>query len=118
MKHILIISKNSPYTGQSLRESLDTVLIFAAIDQKVTWLLEGDAVFALAPAQDPKSLQHKDFTKAIKMLEIYDVDDVYVCTKSIAARGLNQSSLTIDTLGADSAQKQALLSQADHVVVL
>ncbi|WP_462158478.1 sulfurtransferase complex subunit TusC [Pseudoalteromonas sp. GB56] len=118
MKHILVISKNAPYAGQSLRESLDLVLIFAAIDQQVTWLLEEDAVYALAPDQQPKIVAHKDFTKAINMLEIYDVEDVYVCEKSLTARGLSLNTLSIDTHGADSQQIQTLIHQADHVVVL
>ncbi|MFY8273382.1 sulfurtransferase complex subunit TusC [Pseudoalteromonas sp. SSDWG2] len=118
MRKILVISKEAPYYHQSLKEALDMVLIFAAIDQQVSWLIENDAVLALTPSQSPKQLGHKDFTKAIKMLELYDVDQVYVCTDALTMHGLQSEELLIDVHKATSIQKQELISQADYVVVI
>ena len=118
MKHILVISQHAPYTAQTLRESLDMVLIFAAIDQTVTWLVEGDAVLALKKSQQPKLLQSKDFTKAIKMLALYDVDTIYACERSIADHGLVMGELFDSAHAVSAEQKQALIAQADEVITL
>ncbi|WP_105189847.1 sulfurtransferase complex subunit TusC [Pseudoalteromonas sp. T1lg48] len=118
MKHIVVISQRAPYHHQSLKEALDLVLIFAAIDQEVSWLLEGDAVLALSAQQQPKLLGQKDFTKALKMLELYDIDSIYVCAESLAARGLDDTSLILEVKSAHAQDKQALLAQASQVVVL
>ncbi|MEM0514438.1 sulfurtransferase complex subunit TusC [Pseudoalteromonas sp. YIC-827] len=118
MKHIVVISQQAPYAQQSLKEALDLLLIFAAIDQEVTWLIEGDAVFALAAEQQPKLLGQKDFTKALKMLELYDIDSLYVCAESLTDRGMDDSALILDVKTALTQDKQALLAKATQVVVL
>ena len=47
MKNVLVISQHAPFDDQHIRESLDMALIFAAIDQNISWLLSADAVLAL-----------------------------------------------------------------------
>ncbi|WP_105265562.1 sulfurtransferase complex subunit TusC [Pseudoalteromonas sp. T1lg76] len=118
MKHIVVISQQAPYQQQSLKEALDLLLIFAAIDQEVSWLIEGDAVFALLAEQQPKLLGQKDFTKALKMLELYDIDSIYVCSESLSDRGMDESALILDVKNALAQDKQALLAKATQVVVL
>ncbi|WP_105259093.1 sulfurtransferase complex subunit TusC [Pseudoalteromonas sp. T1lg88] len=118
MKHIVVISQQAPYQQQSLKEALDLLLIFAAIDQEVSWLIEGDAVFALLAEQQPKLLGQKDFTKALKMLELYDIDSIYVCSESLSDRGMDESALILDVKNVLAQDKQALLAKATQVVVL
>lgn len=118
MNNILVISKHGPYHQQCLRESLDMVLIFAAIDQQVTWLLEGAAVLSLVKNQRPSAQQQKDFTKAIGMLEIYDIESVYVCADALNEHGLSTDDLAIEVQIAYDNDKRALIKQVDKVVTL
>ena len=53
MKDIMIISSHSPFDNMHTRDALDMALIFAAIDQNVSWLFQGSAVLALKSAQAP-----------------------------------------------------------------
>ena len=118
MKNILVISQHSPLDDQQIRESLDTTLIFAAIEQNISWLLSGEAVLALKKNQQPEQLGIKNYFKTIKTLELYDVENIYVCEKSLMDFNLTQESLIIDVKVANFEQQRELISQQHQVVTL
>ena len=118
MINILVISQSSPFDDMHIRDALDMTLIFAAVDQNISWLFSGPAVLALKKNQKPNSLGIKDFFKNIKMLEIYDVENIYVCEKSLIDYGLSKSELLIEANIVNfNAQKQLIHNQ-QHVVTL
>jgi tRNA 2-thiouridine synthesizing protein C len=118
MKNVLVISQSSPFDGLKLRDALDTTLIYAAIDQNVSWLLTGSAVLALKSEQSAAPLGLKDFFKTIKTLEIYDVEQVYVCEDALLRYGLDAQQLTIDVTALSKQKQRALLQQQDYVVTI
>ena len=118
MKNILVISQHGPFDDQHIRESLDTTLIFAAIEQNISWLLSGEAVLALKKNQLPERLGIKNYFKTIKTLELYDVENIYVCEKSLMDFNLTQESLIIDVKVANFEQQRELISQPHQVVTL
>lgn len=118
MKNILVISQHGPFDDQHIRESLDTTLIFAAIEQNISWLLSGEAVLALKKNQLPERLGIKNYFKTIKTLELYDVENIYVCEKSLMDFNLTQESLIIDVKVANFEQQRELISQQHQVVTL
>tara|TARA_B100002049_G_C15820746_1_gene266857 strand:- start:116 stop:472 length:357 start_codon:yes stop_codon:yes gene_type:complete len=118
MKNILVISQHGPFDDQHIRESLDTTLIFAAIEQNISWLLSGEAVLALKKNQQPELLGIKNYFKTIKTLELYDVENIYVCEKSLMDFNLSEDSLIIDVKVANFEQQRDLISQQHQVVTL
>ena len=118
MKNILVISQHGPFDDQHMRESLDTTLIFAAIEQNISWLLSGDAVLALKKYQQPEVLGIKNYFKTIKTLELYDVENIYVCEKSLMDFNLTKDNLIIDVKVANFEQQRLLISQQHQVVTL
>ncbi|AXV65113.1 sulfurtransferase complex subunit TusC [Pseudoalteromonas lipolytica] len=118
MKNILVISQHGPFDDQHMRESLDTTLIFAAIEQNISWLLSGDAVLALKKHQKPEVLGIKNYFKTIKTLELYDVENIYVCEKSLMDFNLTKDNLIIDVKVANFEQQRLLISQQHQVVTL
>ncbi|MBE0367845.1 sulfurtransferase complex subunit TusC [Pseudoalteromonas aurantia] len=118
MKNIMIISDHSPFDGMHIRDALDMTLIFAAIDQNVSWLFQGSAVMALKPKQSPQQLGIKDFFKSIKTLEIYDVENIYVCETALKQFKLDPDQLSIDVTVISQEQQRQLLDQQDQVVTL
>ena len=118
MINVLVISQSSPFDDMHIRDALDMTLIFAAVDQNISWLFSGPAVLALKKNQSPNSLGLKDFFKSIKTLEIYDVDNIYVCEKSLIDYGLSKNELLIEVKTVNfNAQKQLIQNQ-QHVVTL
>lgn len=118
MKNILVISNKAPFDKMHIRESLDTCLIFAAIEQNISWLFKDDAVLALKAGYNLSNSGLKDFFKTLKTLEIYDVEQVYVCTESLKKYALIPDDLTIEITPLSIEEQQSLISKQNHTVVL
>lgn len=118
MKHILVINHSSPFLHQNGREALDTALIFAAIDQHVSVLFQGDAVLCLKPDQQPQAAQLKDYFKTLKTLDLYDVEHLYVCQQSLNDYQLNAESLSLAVTPLNASEIKTLIEQQEHIVTL
>lgn len=118
MINVLVMSQCSPFDDLHIRDALDMTLIFAAVDQNISWLFSGTAVLALKKQQQPNMLGIKDFFKNIKTLEIYDVENIYVCEKSLLDYGLNKNDLLLDVQALNFDQQKALIKTQQHVVNL
>jgi len=118
MKNILVIQTSSPFDGVKCREALDTALIFAAIDQNVSILFKDDAVFCLHATQHPALVNLKDYFKTLKMLELYDVENIYACKQSIELRGIDINNLHLDCKLVDNSQIKDIFSTNDHMVTM
>jgi len=97
MINVLVMSQCSPFDDLHIRDALDMTLIFAAV---------------------PNMLGIKDFFKNIKTLEIYDVENIYVCEKSLLDYGLNKNDLLLDVQALNFDQQKALIKTQQHVVNL
>ena len=118
MKNILVISNKTPFDKMHIRESLDTCLIFAAIEQNISWLFKDHAVLALKAGYNLSNSGLKDFFKTLKTLEIYDVEQVYVCAESLKKYALTSDDLSIKITPLSLKDQQLLIKQQDHTVVL
>ena len=118
MKNILVVSHKAPFDKMHIRESLDTCLIFAAIEQNISWLFKDEAVLALKPDYDLTKSGLKDFFKSLKTLEVYDVDQIYICSESLDRFGLEINTLSVELTPLSLEEQQALISKQDHTVVL
>ncbi|QTL34638.1 MULTISPECIES: sulfurtransferase complex subunit TusC [Pseudoalteromonas] len=117
-ENILVINHTAPFDGAHIREGLDMALIFAALDQNVSWLFKGPAVLALKQGNDASLLGIKNYFKQLKTLEIYDVEQVYVCAQAMQRFALTPEALNIDAQVLTLEAQQALLAQQSKVVSL
>ena len=62
--------------------------------------------------------KNQDFFKNIKTLEIYEVENIYVCEKSLLDYNLSKSQLIIDSTSLNYTEQQQLIGQQDFVVNL
>lgn len=118
MKNVLVINSSSPFTHLNGREALDMALIFAAIDQNVSLLFRGAAVLALKPRQQPEEAKLKNYFKTLKTLELYDIENVYVCADSINQYPLDSTDLLLNAKVLNKAEIELLFRQQDHIVTL
>ena len=118
-KSLLVISRQSPWSGLSAREALDLVLAGGAYDLPIGLLFMDDGVLQLAQAQDATAVQQKDLTANLKALEMFGIEEVYACSTSLRERGLPAEQLNIDarTL-AHPRDIAALIDRYDHVITL
>ena len=114
IQKLLYVFTQAPYSNSSGLEGLDATLIGAAFEQHVSVLFVYDGVFLLKDKQTPAA-SIKQFTKTFKVLEDFGVDNVYVDSLSLSARGLSQEQLICDTNAIDVSRVKRLIAKQDKV---
>lgn len=118
-KSLLIISRQSPWSGPGAREALDVVLAGGAYDLPIGLLFMDDGVFQLLPEQSAVAVQQKDLTANLKALTMFGVEDLYVCSLSLTERGISATSLDAETLQRlQVAEISALIDRYDQVITI
>lgn len=114
-KSLLIISRQSPWSGPSAREALDIVLAGGAFDLPIGLLFLDDGVFQLAPNQNAKAVQQKDLSANLQALELFGIDEVFACGHSLAERGL---AAPASAQPLSSEQIAEMIDRYDQVITL
>lgn len=86
-KSLLIISRQSPWSGPGAREALDIVLAGGAFDLPIGLLFLDDGVLQLAAGQNAKALQQKDLSANLQALPMFGVEELFYCADSASVRG-------------------------------
>lgn len=117
-RSMLIISRQSPWSGPSAREALDIVLAGGAFELPLGLLFLDDGVFQLAPAQQAAQLQQKDLTANLQALPMFGIDALYAAKRSLSERGLDEAALSLPVEVLDDVGLHALINRYDHVITL
>ena len=116
MNSFLIISRASPYGSAAAREALELTLACALFDREVALLLLDDAVYQLLPDHRPTGIGQKNLGAMQQSLPLYDVDKIFVCQRSLEARGLTTEALALPVTPIDSQSLKALLREYEAVI--
>ncbi len=95
MTKIAFICRRGPHGTASGREGLDALLATSALTESLALFLIGDGVLQLVREQSPQGILQRHYAPTFKILELYDVEGVYVCAASLAERGLTAEDLLI-----------------------
>jgi len=87
-KAIAILNTSAPFSSSNAKDSLDVSLIMGTYEQQVSLYFVGDGVWQLIDNQSPDMLHIKNFLKTFAAFEFYDIDNIFVCEKSLKERGL------------------------------
>ena len=117
-RSMLIISRQSPWSGPGSREALDIVLAGGAFELPLGLLFLDDGVFQLVPGQQARCLQQKDLGANLQALSLFGVEALYVASRSLAERGLEGQPLSLPVEPLDDAGLRALINRYDHVITL
>ncbi len=74
MSTILLVMQHSAFCDASSREGQDLAMALAATEHQVSLLYREEAVLQLLPLASPVAV--KDFTKAQKLFQLYDIEDI------------------------------------------
>jgi len=117
-KSMLIISRQAPWAGPSAREALDIALAGGAFDLPLGLLFLDDGVFQLAAGQQPGALQQKDLSANLQALPLFGVEELFVSSRSLAERGLDEAALALPAERLDDTALTLLLDRFDLVVTI
>ncbi|MGL4933092.1 MAG: sulfurtransferase complex subunit TusC [Aeromonas sp.] len=94
-KKIAFICSQGPHGHAAGREGLDALLAVSAMTDSLALFLIGDGVLQLLKGQQPAAILQRHYAPTFKMLELYDIEEVYVCADSLAERGVTVDDLLI-----------------------
>lgn len=106
MNKVAFIFRTPPHGSASGREGLDAALATSALSEDIGIFFVDDGVYQLLSEQAPHAILGRDYAPTFGLLELYDVEQVYVCGRSLAERGLTPAhiSITAEVLGVDEWQ--------------
>ncbi|EOD54911.1 sulfurtransferase complex subunit TusC [Aeromonas molluscorum] len=96
MNKIAFIGRRGPHGSAAGREGLDALLASSALTESLALFLIEDGVLQLVRDQRPQTILQRHYAPAFKLLELYDVEELYVCADSLSERGLQPDDLIIE----------------------
>lgn len=96
MSSLGFVFRQPPHGTTSGREGLDALLAASAYTEALDVFFIEDGVCQLLQQQQPDTILSRDYIATFKMLELYDIENIYVCGDSLLARGLSETDLLID----------------------
>jgi len=115
-KKVGIINSSSAHGRTNGRESLDLALAMSAFNESLSLFFIDDGVYQLLAEQAPREILQKHYQPLFKMLELYDVESVYVCVRSLNERGLTREMLAIEVKTLNKQQLQQQLHFQDQLM--
>ncbi|MCI0508892.1 tRNA 2-thiouridine synthesizing protein C [Chromohalobacter marismortui] len=113
---LLVILRHAPHGSLWLREALDLALVGAAFGQSVSLLLMGDGVWALLQGQGSGPLGQKGTQSTFEMLEMYDIERLYIDIDALEARGLTRDDLLLPVIEVPAPALSAVLAGHRQIV--
>ena len=114
---IAIINKSAPYGSSHATESLDLAMIAGTFGQDISVYFFGDAVFQLIEQQKPQTKGVKNLSKVIKSLIFFDIENIYVCQKSMQERSIQLSELCVDATPLSNDDLKASINKHSCIMV-
>ncbi|MBY6239001.1 sulfurtransferase complex subunit TusC [Vibrio harveyi] len=116
MSQLTYLFRSAPHGSNAGREGVDALLAASAYCEDITVLFVGDGVYQLLFGQEPNGILSKDYAPMLKLFDLYDIEQVFVCADSLAERGLAQADLVIDAEALNTEQLKVKLQQAGKLL--
>lgn len=114
---LAFLFRTAPHGNAISREGLDALLAATAFcdEEEICVFFIDDGVLNLLDGQNPELLLQKDFIRTFKLLDLYDIEQRFVCTDSLDQYNLQTEQLIISAKKIDRASLINKLSQAEKV---
>ena len=116
VKKFMYVNRKAPYGTIYALESLEVVLIAAAFEQDVSLVFMDDGIFQLKKGQNTEQSDMKNFSPTYRALEMYDIEKLYVCKKSMEQRGVTEDDLIVEVEVLDEAALTDLMDSQEVVL--
>jgi tRNA 2-thiouridine synthesizing protein C len=113
---LLVILRHGPHGSSWLREGLDAALVAAAFGREVSLLFMGEGVMALCRDQGAGPLGQKGTAATLEMLEMYDIDSLWIETAALQRLGLSPEDLMLSAQPVSSDQLATIIAAAPLVL--
>ena len=114
---LAFLFRTAPHGNAISREGLDALLAATAFcdEEEIGVFFIYDGVLNLLDGQNPELLLQKDFIRTFKLLDLYDIEQRFVCADSLDQYNLQTEQLIISAEKIDRTSLINKLSQAEKV---
>ncbi|MBF1220344.1 MAG: sulfurtransferase complex subunit TusC [Haemophilus parainfluenzae] len=114
---LAFLFRTAPHGNTISREGLDALLAATAFcdEEEIGVFFIDDGVLNLLDGQNPELLLQKDFIRTFKLLDLYDIEQRFVCADSLDQYNLQTEQLIISAEKIDRTSLINKLSQAEKV---
>ena len=114
---LAFLFRTAPHGNAISREGLDALLAATAFcdEEEIGVFFIDDGVLNLLDGQNPELLLQKDFIRTFKLLDLYDIEQRFVCAASLDQYNLETEQLIISAEKIDRTSLINKLSQAEKV---
>ena len=114
---LAFLFRTAPHGNSISREGLDALLAATAFcdEGEIGVFFIDDGVLNLLDGQNPELLLQKDFIRTFKLLDLYDIEQRFVCADSLDQYNLQTEQLIISAEKIDRTSLINKLSQAEKV---
>ena len=114
---LAFLFRTAPHGNAISREGLDALLAATAFcdEEEIGVFFIDDGVLNLLDEQNPEVLLQKDFIRTFKLLDLYDIEQRFVCADSLDQYNLQTEQLIISAEKIDRTSLINKLSQAEKV---
>lgn len=114
---LAFLFRTAPHGNAISREGLDALLAATAFcdEEEIGVFFIDDGVLNLLDGQNPELLLQKDFIRTFKLLDLYDIEQCFVCADSLDQYHLQTEQLIISAEKIDRISLINKLSQAEKV---
>ncbi|OOF58627.1 sulfurtransferase complex subunit TusC [Rodentibacter myodis] len=115
---IAFLFRSAPHGSSKTREGLDALLAATAFcdEQDIGVFFVDDGVLNLLNGQQPERLLQKDFVRTFKLLDLYDINQRFVCQDSLEKFGITENELVLSAEKIDRTLLMAKLNQAEKLL--
>ncbi|WP_145476622.1 sulfurtransferase complex subunit TusC [Yersinia similis] len=89
-KRIAFIFTQGPHGSSAGREGLDALLATSTLSEDIGVFFISDGVLQLLPQQQPEKILARNYIATFGVLPLYDVENCYLCERSLQQRGLSK----------------------------
>ena len=114
---LAFLFRTAPHGNAISREGLDALLAATAFcdEEDIGVFFIDDGVLNLLDGQNPELLLQKDFIRTFKLLDLYDIEQRFVCATSLDQYHLQTEQLIISAEKIDRTSLINKLNQAEKV---
>ena len=114
---LAFLFRTAPHGNAISREGLDALLAATAFcdEEEIGIFFVDDGVLNLLDEQNPELLLQKDFIRTFKLLDLYDIEQRFVCADSLDQYNLQTEQLIISAEKIDRTSLINKLNQAEKV---
>ena len=114
---LAFLFRTAPHGNAISREGLDALLAATVFcdEEEIGVFFIDDGVLNLLDGQNPELLLQKDFIRTFKLLDLYDIEQRFICADSLDQYNLHAEQLIISAEKIDRTLLINKLSQAEKV---